>query len=224
MKNIEGNSQISRSSDRLYYPIFLDIKDKLCLVLGGGEVAERKVLMLLKFGAIAQVISPNVTKRLSRLAETGKIRIIKRGYSYGDLKDAAIVFAATDNRDINISIKKEADELGIPVNVVDDPELCSFIVPSIVKKGPIIIAISTSGLLPMFSKRLKRQIHDIITKDYLKYVKLIGGFRKMLIKEVKDPKLRKKIMKEISNCSPDEIIKMGLKDIKKRFLRLNTDE
>lgn len=220
MKTIKGNSQISRLSDRLYYPAFLDIKDRLCLVFGGGEVAERKVLMLLRFGALVNVISPEVTKRLSRLEAAGRITIIKRGYIQGDLKGAALVFASTDNRDINSSIKKEGSEQGIPVNVADDPELCSFIVPSIVKKGPVIIAISTSGVLPMFSKKLRKHIEDIITEDYLKYIRLIGSFRKMLIHEVKDPKLRKKIMKEIDACSVHEINNMGAKEIKKRFLRI----
>lgn len=219
MKNIKESSQISRLPDRSYYPVFLNIKDRLCIVFGGGEVAERKVLMLLRFGAAIRVISPVVTKRLARLEESGKITILKRGYNYGDIEDASLVFAATDNREINNSIKKEADDRGIPVNVVDDPELCSFIVPSIVKKGPITIAISTSGTLPLFSKRLREEIDSLITEDYLRYVRLIGRFRKILIEEVKDTKVRKEIMKEIGRFTVKELSSMNIKDIKKQFLK-----
>ncbi|MCX8109870.1 MAG: bifunctional precorrin-2 dehydrogenase/sirohydrochlorin ferrochelatase [Syntrophorhabdaceae bacterium] len=219
MKNIEESSQISRLLDKPYYPVFLDIKDRLCIVFGGGEVAERKVLMLLKFGATVRVISPEVTKRIARLESEGKIAITRRGYNYGDTKEAALVFAATDNREINNSIKAEGDERGIPVNVVDDPELCTFIVPSIVKKGPITVAISTSGVLPLFSKKLKEEIDSLITEDYLRYVRLIGRFRKMLMEEVKDPKVRKEIMKEIGRFTVKELSSMSIKDIKKQFLK-----
>ena len=219
MKNIKGSSQISRLPDKSYYPVFLDIKDRLCIVFGGGEVAERKVLMLLKFGAAIRVISPVTTKKLLRLETSGKITILRRGYNYGDMKDAVLVFAATDNREINSSIKKEGIERGIPVNVVDDPELCSFIVPSIVKKGPITIAISTSGVLPLFSKKLRKEIENLITEDYLRYVRLVGRFRKILIEEVNDPVVRKEVMKEIGRFTVKELSSMGIKDMRKKFLR-----
>lgn len=98
MKNIKTNLQTSKSSDRSYYPIFLNLKKRLCLIIGGGQVAERKAVILIKCGANVRVIAPSITKRLITLEEKGKLEIIKRDYKKGDLEGAFIVFAATDKR------------------------------------------------------------------------------------------------------------------------------
>lgn len=218
MKNIKTNSQTLRSSDKDYYPVFLDLKNRLCIVVGGGRVAERKTIILTRFGARVKVIAPSFTKRILNLEKKGKIELVKRGYKKEDLKGAFIVFAATDKKDINREIKKDANEMGILTNVVDDPEFCDFIVPSIIKRGPVTVAISTSGTLPMFAKMLKEKIGQVLTKDHIKYVKLIGSLRKIIINEVNDTKKRKKIINEIKKCKMDEIIEMNLSELKKRFL------
>lgn len=207
-------------TERLYYPLFLDIADKLCVVLGGGKVAERKVSMLLKYKARVKLISPEVIKNLSRRAESGKIELIEREYRDGDLDGAALVFAATDRKEINLKIRREADRKSLPINVVDDPTLCEFIVPSIVQKGPITIAISTSGTLPLLSKKLKQEINNYLTEDYIKYADMIGKFRKTLIETVKDRKRRKEIMAEIEKTDFHEVLRMDLNQVKNRFLTM----
>ena len=122
---------MSSKSDnkRVYYPVFLDITDKRCLVIGGGKVAERKVAMLLQFNAHVIVVSPVMTKTLLKLGKEGKIEYFQRTYTAKDLDNTALVFACTDNNAINNKIKKEAARKNIPVNVVDNPDHVRFYRP-----------------------------------------------------------------------------------------------
>jgi precorrin-2 dehydrogenase / sirohydrochlorin ferrochelatase len=188
-------------------------------VIGGGSVAERKVRMLLRFGATVRLVSPLVTKRLATLAENGKI-IVRRGeYDRSDMEGVTLVFAATDCEDVNAGVKKDAGLKGIPVNVVDNPRLCDFIVPSMVTKGPISIAISTSGTLPSLSKRLRKLITDEITDDFVKYAQILGKVRRLLMESEKDGKRRRAIMKQLGELDMSEVNSMGFRKIKSRFLR-----
>ena len=213
---------MSSKSDRkrVYYPAFLDITDKRCLVVGGGKVAERKVAMLLQFNAHVIVVGPVMTRTLLKLDNEGKIEYFQRTYTAKDLDNTALVFACTDNSIINNKIKTEAARKNIPVNVVDDPDLCDFIVPSIIKKGDLTIAISTSGELPLLSKKLRQKIEEVVTDDYLEYLHIIGEFRKHLMKTVKEARKRGLIMKDIAKMDMQEVIATGLAKIKKRTLLL----
>ncbi|MDD5008637.1 MAG: bifunctional precorrin-2 dehydrogenase/sirohydrochlorin ferrochelatase [Syntrophorhabdaceae bacterium] len=202
-----------------YYPLFLDVAQKPCIVLGGGKVAERKVKMLLKFDAMVKLISPDVTNALRLLAQKGKINIVRRGYRTTDLRNVSLIFAATDNEKMNNKIRDDARRRNIPVNVVDNPDLCDFIVPSIIKKGPLVIAISTSGVLPLLSKKLRKEIDSIVTKDYIQYADIVGKFRKYIINSIEDKKTRRDIMKRIGRMSMEDLNNMGLKEIKRMFLQ-----
>ncbi|MCX5807891.1 MAG: bifunctional precorrin-2 dehydrogenase/sirohydrochlorin ferrochelatase [Proteobacteria bacterium] len=210
-------SKISAKND--YYPVFFNIGGKLCIVIGGGTVAEQKVKILLKFNTRIRVISPVMTKNLSVLSQKGKIETISREYRDGDLDGAVLVFAATNKKETNEAIKKEALKGHIPVNVVDDPDLCDFIVPSIVKKESIVIAISTSGTLPLLSKILRKDIGNLVSQDYLTYAEKIGKFRRLLIESIHDKKRRKEILAEISKTGVEELAGMDTKAIKTKFLR-----
>jgi len=213
----------SRSSAKSsHYPLFLDIAQKSCVVLGGGKVAERKTRMLLKFGAKVRVISPEVTNALQALAQKGKIHIAIRRYRATDLRSASLVFAATGDEGANNRIREDARRANIPVNVVDNPDLCDFIVPSIIKKGPVVIAISTSGVLPLLSKRLRQELEAIVTRDYVKYADTVGRFRRFIIKHIEDKKTRREMMKKIGGMSVEELNRMGLKEIKRMLLRTRT--
>jgi precorrin-2 dehydrogenase/sirohydrochlorin ferrochelatase len=213
---------MSSKSDnkRAYYPVFLDITDKRCLVIGGGKVAERKATMLLQFNARIAVVGPVATKTLLKLAEEGKIEYFQRTFVVKDLDNTALVFACTDNNAINNKIKKEAARKNIPVNVVDAPDVCDFIVPSVIKKGDLTIAISTSGELPLLSKKLRQKIEEIVTDDYLEYLHIMGEFRKHLMKTVKDTRKRGIIMENIGKMDIREVIATGLAKIKKKVLSL----
>jgi len=211
------NSMFSKSGKKhTYYPVFLDIQDKQCLVVGGGKVAERKVEMLLQFNARVTVVSPTMTKALSKLGETDKIKFFRRNYRAKDLENTALVFACTDKNAVNNKIKKDAILKNIPVNVADSPDLCDFIVPSIIRKDGLTIAISTSGELPLLSKKLRQKIEEIVTDDYLEYLYIVGEFRTYLLKTVKEAHKRAAIMKAVAKMGMEDVIKTGLARMKKR--------
>jgi siroheme synthase-like protein len=201
-----------------YYPLFLDLSGRRCLVVGGGGVAERKVKMLLACGALVTVVAPRINKGLRRLAEVAGVRIIERAFRNVDVRPAALVFAATNQREVNHKVREAASVRGILVNVADDPQLCDFIVPSIVRKGSIVIAISTSGTLPMLAKKLRQEIEASISRDYARYATKVGWLRKLLMSSVKDRAVRQRILKDVRKASVSEIASMSTKDLRDRFL------
>jgi precorrin-2 dehydrogenase / sirohydrochlorin ferrochelatase len=201
--------------------MFQKVSDKPCIVVGGGKVAERKVRLLLKFHAKVKVISPKIIKSLAELWKNERIAVVERRYMEGDLADAALVFAATNDEAVNSLVHREASVRQIPINVADNPDFCDFIVPSVVKKGPISVAISTSGTLPLLSKKLRKEIERLITADYVKYASLLGEFRQILIETIKDKKKRDVIMKEIGKMDIYQLASMHLDDLKKRYLSVS---
>ncbi len=198
-----------------YYPLFLDVAGKECLIIGGGAVAERKAVMLLKFKASVRVISPKATKKLMYLADTGKIGLILREYRSGDHGNAAIIFACTDDRQTNRLVREDAAKQRIPVNVVDKPDECDFIVPSIIKKGDVTIAISTSGLVPMASRRLRQDIEKTVTRDYTAYIRIVGAIRQYLLKNVPDKKMRRDIMRFVGSMNMGDVVRAGIAGMKR---------
>jgi len=205
-------------TDTGYYPLLMDISGKNCLVVGGGAVAERKVRMLLRFNAAVKLVSPRITKALLGLEARGRLAVERREYRESDLNGTTLVFAATNLEKVNVRIKADAGKRGIPVNVVDNPRLCDFIVPSIVKKGPIVIAISTSGTLPSLSKKLRMLIAEHVTDDYVRYVGIVGKVRKLLIETEKDSEKRKRILGELAKMDVKEVNRMGFRGIRSRFV------
>jgi precorrin-2 dehydrogenase / sirohydrochlorin ferrochelatase len=201
-----------------FYPLYVDVTERLCIVVGGGRVAERKTRTLVRFGASLRVISPRVTKGLQELGASGRIEILPRGYANGDLKGAFIVFAATDNRPVNALIKAEAAREGILINVVDDPPLCDFIAPSLVRRGPITVAISTSGTLPLLSKRLRKEIEALITREHVAYARKVGSLRKTVIARVRDRAKKAVIMRRLSTMDVREVASMTSAELRKAVM------
>ncbi|MDQ7837396.1 MAG: bifunctional precorrin-2 dehydrogenase/sirohydrochlorin ferrochelatase [Thermodesulfobacteriota bacterium] len=160
-----------------YYPINLDIKDKQCLVIGGGKVAERKVETLLSCGARVRVISPELTPYLQGLAGEKRITHTARGYQTGDLNGVFLVVACTDDPGINTAVSSAAQEKNILCNIVDKPNLCNFIVPSMVARGDLLIAISTAGKSPALAKKLRRELEDAYGREYADFLRLMGAVR-----------------------------------------------
>lgn len=160
-----------------YYPIAVDLTDRSCLVVGGGEVALRKVKALLEAGACVRVIAPEIDPRI---AELKGVSILRRNYQPGDITGYSVIFAATGDKDVNASIFEEARRVNILTNVADDPELCSFIVPSIVRRGDLIIAISTSGKSPALAKRIRKQIEASYGREYALLVDILGEMREII--------------------------------------------
>lgn len=210
------NSKRSKSDNkRIYYPLFLDITDKQCFVIGGGKVAERKVAMLLESGANVTVISPTATKVLKELARLGKITFFKRAFAPNDIDGAALVFTCTNSPEINKAIKASAALRHIPVNVADNPKLCDFIVPSIIRKDDIMIAISTGAQLPLVSKQLRRKLESVLTDDYLHYVRILSTVRGHVLKTIQNKAERERIMKKIAGLAVQEVIENGAEPLLK---------
>ena len=161
-----------------YYPIFLNLSGRNCIVAGGGQVALRKVTTLLQYGADITVISPRLCKGLSELDCGGKIQVRRRAYQAGDLKGAYIAIIATGNRSVNLQASLEARCNKIPVNVVDDAGLSDFIVPSIVRRGSVSIAISTAGKSPALARKLRTRLEGELDDEYAELALLIEGVRR----------------------------------------------
>lgn len=180
-----------------YYPIFLDIKCKPCVVIGGGKVAERKVLSLLDAGAKVCVISPDATQGIKRLSQRKKLRLVQRHYESGDLKGAFLAYSATNNSSVNRMVFKEAQKKVVLLNVVDVPELCNFIVPSVVERGDLLIAISTSGKSPAMAKKIRQKLEREFGKEYAVFLKIMGIIRKGLLKKGMESDKNKKIFERL---------------------------
>lgn len=140
----------------------MDLTEKNCLVVGGGNVAERKLEKLLDACSKVTVISPHITERISKLVNEGKISYKKRKYSAGDLKDVFIAFVCTDDHDVSRLTYEESRKTGTLVNIADDPKLCDFFVPAVVKEGDLKIAVSTGGKSPGFAKEVRERIEKIL--------------------------------------------------------------
>lgn len=169
-----------------YYPIFLNLEGKKCVVVGGGEVALRKVRALLDSGARVVVVSPTLNPDLAQLARVETISLISREYEPKDLKDAVIVVAATDIAEVNQNIAKKARKHGILVNVVDRPEESDFIMPSLVRRGDLILAASTSGASPALAKKIRMRLEQTFGEEYSPLLSLIKEVRQ----ELKEQRLR----------------------------------
>lgn len=143
-----------------YYPVYLNLQGRRCVIIGGGGVAEGKIARLLESGAEIRVISPDATRGIQRMADAGAIRWEPRPYRPGDLAGAFIAIAATNNREVNRRIFDEAEARGVMLNAVDDPPNCSFIAPSIVQRGPVTVAISTGGASPALARKLRESLQE----------------------------------------------------------------
>ena len=145
-----------------YLPIFLKLDGRPCAVIGGGEVAARKAGLLLDAGARVTVTAPALCEALAELAQQERIAHRARPFDPAALDGATLVIAATDDRAVNAEVSRLAQQRRIPVNVVDDPELCSFILPAIVDRSPVIVAFSTGGRVPVLARRLRAQLEAML--------------------------------------------------------------
>ncbi len=158
-------------------PIFLDIKQKPCLLVGGGEVAGRKARLLLEAGSSLHVISPELGMTLNEMKQEGRIEHTERQYQTDDLGDVHLVIAATDDSAVNRQISEQAKARCIPVNVVDQPALSSFIMPSIIDRSPVIAAVSTGGTSPVLARLIRGRLESLIPTGYGRLAELSGRFR-----------------------------------------------
>jgi precorrin-2 dehydrogenase/sirohydrochlorin ferrochelatase len=180
-----------------YYPVFLDIQNRNCLVVGGGDVGRRKVLMLLNCGAVVTVVSPTADEKLLELAANNLIELINRPYQASDLDGMFLVIGATNNDKLNLQIKRDTEHLNILCNIADRPEACNFILPSVVNKGDLVIAISTSGKSPAFAKKLRKDLDKKFGQEYAEFLKLMGAIRDNHLSQHHEPEDHKQLFEQL---------------------------
>lgn len=204
-----------------YFPFFTDISNKKGLIVGGGTVAQRKIEKLLPFGPAITVIAPDFTQEIKEMAArpgqpatpeaaptmvaapatqvAAPVQLVARPYTPGDEAGFTFVIAATNNREVNSLISRRCQEQNIPVNVVDDPELCSFIFPSIVKEGKLTVGISTSGISPTAAIELKNRIRNIIPPTFDEILDYLYNEREIIKQTVKTESERHAILNQLFN-------------------------
>jgi siroheme synthase-like protein len=167
----------------VYYPIFFNTQGKKCVVIGGGNVALRKIKILLECRAKVTVISPKPHPEISKLSEERAIRLIDRDYKAGDLKDAVIAIAGTDAKKVNRKVADEARKAGVLVNLADDPERSDFIIPSFFRRGNLTVAVSTSGISPALAKKIRAKLEKSFGVEYALLLSVIGEVRSAIKKK-----------------------------------------
>ncbi len=211
------------------YPVMMNLEKRLTLIIGGGNVAARKISDLFEAGAVIRVVSPDFVPEIVEMKELNPSRfeLVKRKYIKGDLQGAVLVFCATDVREVNEAVYAEAKELGILVNAVDDPPNCSFYVPSFARKGDLVFALSTSGASPAMAAKLRRMLEDMLPKEIEDMLQALRRGREILKTDSSfqhiDTANRGELLKKIVNdekllarltlCKNDSEIVLFLKEI-----------
>jgi siroheme synthase-like protein len=168
----------------VYYPVFLDLRGRRCVVIGGGALAEGKVAQLLEAGAEVVVVSPEVTERIRRWAEEGRLTWVARPYRWGDLEGAWLGISAPEDRATNAAVWEEAEARRVWLNAVDDPPHCSAIAPALHRQGDLVIAVSTSGKAPALAVRLRDRFAAQLGPEYGEFLDLVGELREEIARRV----------------------------------------
>ncbi|MBP1995942.1 precorrin-2 dehydrogenase/sirohydrochlorin ferrochelatase family protein [Paenibacillus eucommiae] len=194
---------------KLYYPLMLDLKARKCLIVGGGLVAERKIGSLLVAGAAITVVSPDFTAAIEAKGSSGELVLHRRIYDSEDIQGFSLVIAATDLAHVNKQIAQDASKEGIWVNVVDQPELSSFIVPSVVRRGKLTLSVSTGGASPGTARRIAAELESAYGQEYEIYLDFLSEMRLKVQDTVKDRQSRQTIFKQMLDWDVLEKIRNG---------------
>ncbi len=201
-----------------YLPIFLDLTSRRCLVIGGGEVAARKVVSLLEAGAEVLVVSPALVPPLADLARAGRIIYRHREYEPGDMTDAALVYAATDDPALHQRVYVEARGHSIPINVADVPSLCTFLAPATMTRGSLQIAVSTEGASPALAKRIIARIERMFGPEYGLALEVLRAARHHLKATEPDIRVRASKLTALARSRIPEYLRKGNLDALDRKL------
>jgi precorrin-2 dehydrogenase/sirohydrochlorin ferrochelatase len=208
------------SANREYYPAFLNIHGRQCVIIGGGKVAERKCSALLRAGARVTVISPEITQRLQQYREEGLLDHVKRRYRKGDMESAFAVIVATDCGETNQQVGRDAARTRVLLNVVDIPSLCNFIAPSVIKRGPLTIAVSTGGVSPAMARTIRRELEMRYGAEFSGYLRFMGKLRKKALEEIRDKGEREQFLKGLASEEMITLLRReGFRGAKKTALK-----
>jgi precorrin-2 dehydrogenase/sirohydrochlorin ferrochelatase len=181
------------------YPIFLELGGRRAVVIGGGAVAVRKAQSLLAAGARLVVVAERVDDILTALCRGKNAELVKSKYSKNYLAGALLVIAATNNHELNKRIYKDCQELEVLCNVVDEPELCDFFVPAVVKRGDLQIAVGTEGQCPAYAGHIRKKLEEIFTDKHGEFLAELEMLRKQIIKDVPEPADRKVLLGRLAD-------------------------
>ena len=195
-----------------YMPVYLKLTERPCLVVGGGKVATRKVAMLMRAGGRVTVISPVASAEIQARFRQGEISYQARGYQQTDMDGMALVIAATDDAELNSVVAAQANGRGIPVNVVDSLEDCSFIVPSIIDRSPVQVAVSTGGASPVLARLLKARLESLLPSAYGRLARLVDEYRQTVKDRITDAKQRRSFWEHVLQGRVAELLFAGHED------------
>lgn len=192
-------------------PLFHNLNGRRCVMVGGGSVALRKIRPLMEVGAKVEIIAPEINTAITELSEKHSLNLHpltlhKRKFNNDDLEGAALVIAATDDKQINKQVSEQAQKLNIPVNVVDQPELCSVVFPSIVDRSPVQIAISSGGTAPVLARMLRTRLESLIPSGYGYLAQLAGKFRQQVKEKITDANSRKAFWEDVFSGDISELV------------------
>lgn len=209
-----------------YLPVFMQITGRRCLLVGAGEVASRKAALLLRCGAHLVVVAPWVSDAVRELVETHGGEIHERPFEDSDLQDMVLVVAATDDDQVNRHVSELANERQLPVNVVDQTELCSFIVPAIVDRSPVVVAISTGGSSPVLTRRIKEQIEIQLPAALGRLAELLGSLRGRVKQQITGFRRRTRFWERLLSGPMPDLYLSGQEDQAMRLFEhaLNSDQ
>jgi precorrin-2 dehydrogenase/sirohydrochlorin ferrochelatase len=190
-----------------HLPLMLKVQDKLCLVVGGGNVAARKAGMLLEYGATVLIVSPELTPPLQELVKEGLIGWLARPYGKEALDGAFLVVAAAGDPTVNRQVAADCERRGLPVNVVDAPELCTFIVPAVVKRGELLIAVSTAGTSPALARCIREELEKQFDETYSVLLAALGAAREYVKQNIPDPVRRKAVLTALAEAELLSVLK-----------------
>lgn len=181
------------------YPVFLDLVGRLAVVVGGGAAAERRARLLVRHGADVAVVAPDPTPELRRMQAEGELTLEDRDYVRGDLQGASLVVCVGTSDEVAKAVHEEAEAEGALVNVVGSSELGNFVVPSVVRRGPLQIAVSTGGLAPEVAKRIRRRLRDEFGDGWGEYVRLYARVRELAAERIDDDERRAAILERLAD-------------------------
>jgi len=194
---------------RRYYPVFMHLEDRLCVVVGGGAMALDKAEGLVQAGAEVRVIAAELHPDLRRLADDGRVEHIARDYRPGDLQGAFLVISERASGPRDERVYREASELRVPVNVVDDIPHCSFIAPSVVRRGDLMVAISTSGKAPALAVRLRQRLEEELGPHHARFLELAGEIRARMAERYPDFEERRRLWYELVDSDVVDLLERG---------------
>jgi precorrin-2 dehydrogenase / sirohydrochlorin ferrochelatase len=180
-------------TDARHYMVCLDLRGKRCLVVGGGRVATEKAQGLLDCDADVTVVAPEVDDELATLP----VRVVRRPFSRSDVVRCFLAIAATNDRTVNIAVSAVCAELDVPCNVADDPELCSFILPAIVRRDPIVVGVSTGGASPALAQRIRDDVADLLGPRHAEVARMLQELRPWAKRELPTYEARRDFFRQL---------------------------